>query len=106
MPPLTKFNRNTHTTHTHTQHIHKSHRYRYSLDLGAFYFNVLRVDKQCMPAATPCANTSCVCTTSPPYYDGACSNWARAACRRKLYICINDFADYIRTQVAPTLIKQ
>ncbi len=101
-------------------------RFRYTLDLGAIYFNVVQIQKKCIEPGQQCLNNSaCWCTTSgvhqqdeslghQKYYIGAqmddnkqpivgtenddfCSPWAKAACRRKAYKCLFPPADYIST---------
>jgi hypothetical protein len=68
---------------------------RYSLDLGAFYFNILQISKSCVPPGETCANTTCMCTQTSPYFSGTCSHWARGACRRKMYLCYYPPTDFI-----------
>ena len=91
-------------------------RFRYTADIGAIYWSVFQVKKECLAAGEECKEAGCWCTTESPYYTGAkfndpddgmpdpnendaayCSPWARAACRRKAYKCMHYPADYVVT---------
>jgi hypothetical protein len=65
-------------------------RYRYSADIAATYWNVFQVHKKCIKPNEPdCEDSICVCSTEDPWYKGTCSNWAKAACRRRAYKCMH-----------------
>jgi hypothetical protein len=92
-------------------------RFRYTADIGAIYWRVFQIKKECIAPEQPCHNnTACWCTTKAPYYKGGkvdlenpnrikqgtedpkyCSPWAKAACRRKVYKCMHFPADYVMT---------
>ena len=92
-------------------------RFRYTADIGAIYWRVFQINKECIAPEQVCHNnTGCWCTTEAPYYKGGevdpdvpsqvkkgtedakfCSPWAKAACRRKVYKCMHFPADYVMT---------
>ena len=91
-------------------------RFRYTADIGAIYWSVFHVKKECLAGGEECKEAGCWCTTEKPYYIGAefndpdnglpdlknknssyCSPWARAACRREAYKCMHYVADYVVT---------
>jgi len=72
-------------------------RYRHSADIGAIYWDVWQIHKACVPEGGTCEPSQCHCIKDAPYYEGNCSSWAKAACRRKAYKCVHFPADYVIT---------
>ena len=45
--------------------------FSYTADIGAIYWRVFQIKKECIAAGQECANnTGCWCTTEAPYYQG------------------------------------
>jgi len=77
-------------------------RFRHSVDRAALFWSVWQIEKECVAEGAPkCVPSKCRCTTDEPFYtevpEGACSNFAKATCRRQAYRCIYSPADYLVT---------